>query len=232
MLEQRARGRELLDAPGADPRDAAASYRFMRMVNGMGASRPLKAFLGRHARETGRRNLHVLDVGAGDGSLTLRLSRWARRRGLELRFTCVDMDTAAAERAAGLLSDAENIRFIQTDVFGLEPDGYDCVTASMFLHHFPDERLPQMVEHLARLGRGPLLVNDLHRSWPTYAAAWALSRFFPPVVRHDATLSVRRGFRPQQLARTLSRIPNAHVKTGRCFPGRVWAEVRLHGDDH
>ena len=230
MFEQRARGTELLDSPGADASDAVASYRFMRMVNLLGGARPVKQFVARCAQDNPNRPLHVLDVGAGDGSLARSVCRWASTNNLDLRFTCVDMDRSAAARAAIILDDNDRVRFLHTDVFSLEPDGYDCVTASMFLHHFPDERLSEVVAHLAGLAGGPLLVNDLRRSWATYAAAWMLSLGFAPAVRHDATLSVLRGFRPQELADKLNDIPGADVRTGHSFPGRIWAEVRLSGD--
>jgi 2-polyprenyl-3-methyl-5-hydroxy-6-metoxy-1,4-benzoquinol methylase len=230
MFEQRARGTEMLDSPEADADDAVASYRFMRMANVIGGARRLKQFVVKRARHCNGRTLHVLDVGAGDGSLARAVCRWADGRGLNLRFTCVDTDRSAARRARQLLAPDDPVRFVHGDVFDLEPDGYDCVTASMFLHHFPDERLAEVAAHLAGLGRGVLFINDLRRAWTTYAAAWLLSRACRRAVRHDATLSVRRGFQPQELAARLSRIPGARVRVGRSFPGRVWAEVTLAGE--
>jgi 2-polyprenyl-3-methyl-5-hydroxy-6-metoxy-1,4-benzoquinol methylase len=200
----------------------------MRLANMVGGARPIKQFIARQIRKE-ERPLHVLDVGAGDGSLAVSASRWARSQGLEVRFTCVDMDRSAAERAKEIIPAGSDVRFLHGDVFDMSGRDYDCVTASMFLHHFPDERLQEVVLHLAGLARGSVFINDLHRSWPTYLVAWLMSRAFDSVVRHDATLSVARGFRRQELADALARIPGASVRSGRCFPGRVWAEVRIAG---
>ena len=230
MLAERAISEELLDEPGVDPTLAAASYRFMHMVNHVfGGAAPVRRFIRAQAaalRED--RPLHVLDVGAGDCGLPLALLAWADRQGLDVRFTCVDLCDHAAEMAREAIRAAgdERCTFNHSDVFHMEPGPWDCAVASMFLHHFPDESIPGLAAHVCDLVSGPVLINDLHRSWSTYAGAWLLTRGRHPGVKHDALLSVRRGFRAPQLADLLGRVSGRTARVMTHFPGRITAVIQ------
>ncbi len=231
MLGKRARGVELLDHPNAAPDEAAASYRFMRMVNRFfGGERPVRRFLAeRWSASSKTAPLAVLDVGSGDCTLPVQLSRWCRRRGIEAHFTCVDACDYAATAASRVLGAAKDdrVRFLQADAFEL-PGGtrYDCAVASMFLHHFDDEIIPQVVEAVLSVTDGPLLVNDLQRSALNLAGAWLLSLGWNDTVRQDAVQSVRRGFRPGELIRVLERVPGLRRQVEIMAPGRIFAVLR------
>lgn len=230
MLGKRARGAELLDQPNAAPDEAAASYRFMRMVNRFfGGERPVRRFLAeRWSVSSKAAPLAVLDVGSGDCSLPVRLSSWCRRRGIEARFTCVDACDYSAAAASGMLEAAKDdrVRFLHADAMDL-PGGtrYDCAVASMFLHHFDDETIPQVVEAVLSATDGPLLVNDLQRCALNLAGAWLLSLGWSDTVRQDAMQSVRRGFRPGELIRVLERLPGLRLQVEIMLPGRLTAVV-------
>jgi 2-polyprenyl-3-methyl-5-hydroxy-6-metoxy-1,4-benzoquinol methylase len=224
-------GRELLDRPDVESAVAAASYRFMRLVNRwFGGTRPVKRFLEREARMPGApRPLRVLEVGAGDCSMAIALSRRLRRRGLDVRFTCVDSCDYAAEAARRALARArdDRLEFRHGDVFALEPgERCDCAVASMFLHHFPDDRVVEAVTGIRALVRGSVLINDLERSLLNLAGCWILSRGWPRAVQHDGLLSVRRGFRAAELERLLADLPRSRVEVRTMFPGRIAAAVR------
>jgi SAM-dependent methyltransferase len=230
MLSTRARGAELLDHPNAAPDEAAASYRFMRMVNRFfGGERPVRRFLAeRWATSSRTAPLRVLDVGSGDCSLPVRLNGWCRRRGIEAQFTCVDACDHAAAATAGVLAaaDDDRVRFLHADVFEL-PGGvrYDCAVASMFLHHFDDEIIPRVVAAVLSVTDGPLLVNDLQRSALNLAGARLLSCGWHETVRQDAVQSVRRGFQPGELFRLLEPVPGLRLQVEGMMPGRIYAVV-------
>ena len=63
----------------------------------------------------------------------------------------------------------------------------------------------------ARLG---FVVNDLHRHWLAYHSISILTRFFSRshLVRHDARLSVAKGFSKQEL-QSIFRIPDGKKVT-------------------
>ena len=101
MFDSRATATEFLDRPDCDPTLAAASYRFMETVNArFGGIRIVRRFLaaetaGRHARVP----LRILDIGSGSCDIPLAVSRWARRHGIPLHFTCLEMADFAIDMA-------------------------------------------------------------------------------------------------------------------------------------
>jgi SAM-dependent methyltransferase len=152
-------------------------------------------------RAAGRpRALTVLDVGAGSGDISGHLLRWARLRGVALRLVLSDIHPSTCERAAAYHRDAPGVSVLCADVLRL-PLKADIVTASLFLHHFPTAELPAVVGAMARAARAGVVVNDLQRSVWAWLGIWLATRLFSrnPMIRSDAPLSVRRGFRAAEL---------------------------------
>jgi hypothetical protein len=73
-----------------------------------------------------------------------------------------------------------------------------------------------------RTARRLLIVNDLHRHPAACLSIWTLSRLFSRsrMVRHDGPVSVRRAFKPHDLARIAGHagIP---ARIHRSFPYRL-----------
>jgi SAM-dependent methyltransferase len=120
--------------------------------------------------------------------------------------TAVDRDPAAVAVAAEVHceSDAE-IRVVRADATAL-PFGrgsFDLVTASMFLHHFDHDGAVELLQSFRRIARRAVVVNDLRR----HRLPWAFIKLFGFVTRrramfrHDAPLSVLRGFTVDELLR-------------------------------
>ena len=108
MFDSRATATEFLDRPDCDPALAAASYRFMEMVNCyFGGIRTVRRFL---AAETAERHagtpLRILDIGSGSCDIPLAVSRWARANGVPLHFTCLEMAGHAVDIARRQLARA------------------------------------------------------------------------------------------------------------------------------
>lgn len=238
MCEGRATEQELLDAPDCSPELVAASYRFMEIVNRLfGGVAVVRRFLAqqqpRGANSHVEASLHVLDIGSGSCDIPLAMVRWARRTGRTIRFTCLEPSAGAAHIARRRLAATPDaaIRLLEEDAFTHETDEpYDCAVSSMCFHHMIDDEILRLLEHLRHQVRGPVLINDLLRSrWSTLAARGLLAAVGAPAgVRHDALLSIRRGFRPHELATLLNRLPNstATVRTAPFF--RVAAAVEFN----
>ena len=89
------------------------------------------------------------------------------------------------------------------DVLHLEDGGHDYVHASQFVHHFPDEEVVPLLKHLLGLCQRGVVVNDLVRAPLAYLSTWLFTLWTSPVFRHDARISVRRGFKVDELAELL-----------------------------
>lgn len=156
--------------------------------------------LWRQAGRPGR--LHLLDVGAGAGDVNQLLLRWARLQGVDLQITLLDIHPETCAHAARRYRHEPRVVVEQGDLFALAPGRADIVTASLVLHHVATPDLPKALLGLKNAARLGVVINDLHRH--PFAAAFigAATRLLSqnPMIRHDAPLSVRRGFRADELA--------------------------------
>ena len=235
MFDSRATAHEFLDRPDCDPELAAASYRFMELVNGcFGGTRVVRRFL--HAEATGRHvaaPLRVLDIGSGSCDIPLAVSRWAQARGIPLHFTCLEMADHAMDIARGQLAKAGDpaVRLLQEDVFSHHPaEPYDCAVASMCFHHFSNEHILALLRRLRGFVRGSVLINDLRRSrLADFAARLLLTGTgMSAGVRHDALLSIRRGFTVRELTALLGQLGGVTVSVASARWFRIAATIRFN----
>jgi ubiquinone/menaquinone biosynthesis C-methylase UbiE len=235
MLRERARGEEFLDRPDSDPRLTEQSFRFIRFVNHVGGGiRVVRKFLERELPKfPAGRTVKILDLGGGDCDIPLAITRWATGRGYSVQFTCIDHNAQVLAMAQESLARAqcETIRLEQTDIFTYEPPAeFDYALGSLVFHHFTADEIERLITRLRRFVRGALLINDLHRCALNYAVAAILTVRVDPELRHDALLSIQRGFKPAELARILSKHDPAPIVRRRWFC-RVAGVVRFDREE-
>jgi SAM-dependent methyltransferase len=160
----------------------------------------------RAVRRTGART--ILDVGSGSGDVPHALVRDGRRRGVELRATCLDRSEQMIAIARRRTRDDAGLMFVAGDGQCLPyGDGaFDVVTCTLALHHFEPPAARALLREMRRVARVTPIVGDLVRSRAAFAATWFWSRATTRnrLTRHDAPLSVRRAYSPHE-ALTLAR---------------------------
>jgi ubiquinone/menaquinone biosynthesis C-methylase UbiE len=158
----------------------------------------------------GQTRVRVLDVGAGGGDLARRLVTWGAAHGRRVEVTALDRSGAASAFALTSLRDVEGAGVVQGDVFALPfaDASFDLVVCSLFLHHFGESDVGRVLGAMLRVSRHGVIVNDLHRHPIAWMGIRALCWLFRahPVVRHDAAVSVLRGFRRAELASCAQRL--------------------------
>ena len=201
MLEERASGLELMDGPDFGPEQAAETFLLLVPVNRLfGGIRPALSFFRRESRTWDRQQTYrILDAACGVGDASVALVRWARRNGYRLQIDGVDQHAPTIDLGRQRCQAYPEITLSCQDVLQLEALPYDYVHASQFLHHFPDEQVVPVLQHLLSLSQRKVVVNDLRRAPLHYLGTWLLTLFATPVFRHDARLSVRRGFKVEEL---------------------------------
>ena len=234
-FKERARGEEFLDRPDSDPGLTQRSFRFIRFVNHAGGGiRVVRQFLERELPSfPAGRTLKILDLGGGDCEIPLAVTRWAMQRGYDVQFTCTDHNAQVLAMAQESLARAhcKAIRLEQTDIFTYQPaEEFDYALGSMVFHHFTAEEIGRLITHLHGFVRHALLINDLRRCALNYLVAATLTAPLDPRLRHDALLSIRRGFRPDELARMLSKHDPAPV-VRRAWFCRVAGVVRFDREE-
>lgn len=198
---------ELLDdLPSADPRAVGSRADLRRLNFLMGHA----AILSRALRDTlaaasfRSRPLRLVELGAGDGTLLLRIARRWRMPGVTVQALLLDRQSLVSKetrRAFTALS--WSIESVATDVFTwLEQSApaADVMLANLFLHHFPDEGLRALLG-LAAARTNVFIACEPRRS-PLALAAARLLGFIGcnAITRHDALVSVRAGFAGRELS--------------------------------
>lgn len=239
MYNSRTMTTEFLDQPDCDPALAVASYRFMEMINcHFGGVRVVKNFLA--AEAVGRHPdvpLRILDIGSGSCDIPLAVSKWAQTYGIPLRFTCLEMADQAIDIARRQLAEAgdSTVQLFQEDAFTHQPaEPYDYAVSSMCFHHLNDERIVTLLRRLRGFVNHSVLINDLRRSpLASWAARLLLSGTGAPAgVRHDALLSIKRGFKINELSALLRQLDNVtfSVEPTRWF--RIAAIIHFKSGDN
>jgi hypothetical protein len=97
----------------------------------------------------------------------------------------------------------------------------------MCFHHFSDVQILHLLQRLRGFVINGILINDLRRSRLASLAARLLLFDAPAGVRHDALLSIRRGFKIGELDALLRQLHGAAVVVQAARWFRVAAVVRF-----
>jgi SAM-dependent methyltransferase len=195
---------ELLDElPASDPRAIRSRGDLQRVNALMGHTRIMVRVL------TGAFNGHppqsIVELGAGDGTLLLRLAKRTAPHWKPARVVLVDRKRLLSPRTiAEFESLSWHVESLEMDVFEWlqrpQPEQSDLVIANLFLHHFTGENLRNLLRYASRQ-TGFFLACEPHRVRFSYFGA-AMLGFIGcnDVSRHDAKASVRAGFAANELS--------------------------------
>ena len=168
----------------------------------------------------------LLDIGAGGGDIACWLADYCKKRGINIRITCLDNDPWIADFARQNIAGRGNIEIIEASIFDLPRSvRYDFVFSNHFLHHFDEEDILRILDRLLITARRTLLMNDLLRSKLSYlgyrlCAALFLHHSF---AARDGALSIRRGFLPRELEQLLTRTDRPDLlEVWQAVPGRIY----------
>jgi hypothetical protein len=133
----------------------------------------------------------VLDVGAATGDMGRQFSRLQPQACVtSLDYVPHHLDGAPQPK---IVADAFRLPFRQRS--------FDYVFMSLFLHHFTDQQIVQLLTDFAAVARRAVLVVDLERAAiPYYFVPFTRALLgWDPITVHDASISVAAGFRAGEL---------------------------------
>ncbi len=230
FLRRRATQVEYFDRPGRTDAELREEYWGLNRINRLVRfDRPFRVWMPEVFGMDACRSLEILDLGAGDGLLGRELSAWAARRGWRWNFTNLDLCPVAAAMDPGpwrVVGSVTDLPFA---------DGaFDVALSSNMTHHLPREA--DVVRHWCearRVVRRGVFFCDLLRSLPFLVGLWALTLLTGQrrSLRHDAVLSVRRGWRPEEWRRLAGAADLTHARVWREHGTRVllaWTKERGH----
>jgi len=195
---------ELLDAlPPGDPR-AIQARQDLRTVNSvMGTARIMARQL--VTAFAGRAPASLAEVGAGDGTLLLRVAKLLAPRWAGIRVALVDQQgLVSSDTRSAFAALSWRVETVQTDVFEwLDRPGApvsDAIVANLFLHHFEEDNLRRLLRGVSRQARCFLACEPRRNRFSLRAAGLLWMLGCNDVTRHDARASVQAGFRNLELS--------------------------------
>jgi len=152
----------------------------------------------------------ILDVGAASGDM----GRCLEASRSQARVTSLDYIEShlAAGRGVRVAADAFALPFAARS--------FDYVFSSLFLHHFSDDQVVQLLAESGRVARKQVLVIDLWRHpVPYYFIGYTRPLFrWSPVSVYDGKISVEAAFRPRELVELARRAGLAEPRTRTYVP--------------
>jgi SAM-dependent methyltransferase len=231
---------ERMDDPALPPDDLRRALLDIRWVNRWlgGAAAIIGALKPRVRMLPIEQPVHILDLGTGSADIPLALARWGRATGRVFRITAVDSHPVVVSEARSLTRTCSEIRVVRENALSFpDPDGsFDFVISSMFLHHLSPPEAVQLLQNMARLCRRGLVINDLERHPLAWLGIRLLGRLTGKgrVFRHDAPLSVLRGFTRPELQALCQQAGLAQARIVRRHPYRwllIWEKTVCSRDN-
>lgn len=146
------------------------------------------------------KRLTIAEIGCGGGDNLRAIMEWAAYIKLPVKLTGIDINEECIayarqqKRNEGILFLCSDYRLVE---FASKPD---IVFSSLFCHHFTDEELIEQLQWMRANCEVGFFINDLHRHPVAYYSIKILSAVFSRsyLVKNDAPLSVKRGFRRKE----------------------------------
>lgn len=199
----------------ADPEDVRECLRDLARLNRyFGGHRILRSILDEFV--THQESFSLLDVGAasGDNGAAIRRS-FPRAQVVSLDWQFRHLERTAFPKLAG---DAFHLPFREAS--------FDFVFSSLFLHHFSNDQIVELLAGFARVARRAVLAIDLDRGPFAFrflpATQWLFG--WNRIFVHDGKISVQAAFKNRELLQLANR---AGLARARVSNRRPWARLAL-----
>ena len=147
-------------------------------------------------------DITIVDLGCGNGDMLRELANYGAKSGYKFKLIGVDANQFTINYAKELSKNYKEIEYHKLDVFSdnFNELEYDIVLAALFVHHFKEDQIINLVSKILTKARIGLIVNDLHRHKIAYYLFKMISFFIGnSMVQHDGLLSILRGFKRNEL---------------------------------
>ncbi len=216
MFKQRSNRKELLDEEDIPRELLFQNLRELELVNTWlgGLQITLAGF--KHVLKSRAGNtpkFKVADIGCGGGDALRAMANYADQKGFQAKFVGIDLKSDCIDYARNASAKFDTISFVEADykeAIHNDPE-ITHVHAALFCHHLTNQELIELFR-FCREEKKTLIINDLQRHPLAYYSIWAITRLLrgSKLVKHDAPLSVLRGFKKSELRELLEK---AGIKT-------------------
>ncbi len=150
-------------------------------------------------------SLTIAEIGCGGGDNLFAIKkhlakkqRKAKLTGVDIKRECIAYAQESGPEIEWICSDYRTVKW--------SGDKPDVIFSSLFCHHFTDDELVAQMQWLKVNSRVGFFINDLHRHALAYYSIKIITKLFSRsyLVKNDAPLSVKRGFKKSEWVKILS----------------------------
>jgi hypothetical protein len=147
----------------------------------------------------------IVEIGAGDGELLLRIAKRLGDRWQGVHGTLVDLQDLLTNGTRGNFAALNwNVSAIKGDVFEWMADAVtkktDVILGNLILHHFSDAQLSTLFSAVSKKADAFIAVEPRRGALPLFCARSLSLIGCSPVTCHDAPVSVQAGFTDRELS--------------------------------
>jgi 2-polyprenyl-3-methyl-5-hydroxy-6-metoxy-1,4-benzoquinol methylase len=144
----------------------------------------------------------IIDLGCGHGEILRLIGDYGRQEGYKFKLIGIDANQDAIDYATELSQDYEELTFENIDIFSEEFHDldYDVVLSTLFLHHFNQDEIHNLLKIITSRAKLGIVVNDLHRNKVAYGLFKLLSLVISNhMIVQDGLTSILRAFKRDEL---------------------------------
>lgn len=230
MFQNRSHKLERIDTGDYTPEEYNVCLSELRLINRwIGDTQALQNTLLKEIKEKELQEFSVLDVGAGSGELLREIAKFAQKTNRKTKLIGLELNKISANSIVAESKDFCEISAVRGNALSLPfaDNSFDYIICSLFIHHFTDENVIKILQEFSRVSHRGVFIIDLHRHplaywlYKSFCLMFRLSR----LVYEDGSLSVLRGFKPNELKELAEHTNLKDVAVKRHFPFRLV----LHG---
>ena len=158
----------------------------------------------------------IIDLGCGHGDILRLVADFGRKKDYKFKLIGIDANQDAVDYANELSEDYLEVSFINEDVFSeaFKDIDYDIALTTLFLHHFKDDDLLNLLLSISKNASIGVVVNDLQRSKIAYALFKLLGLTISNhMIVKDGLTSILRAFKRKDLERISNKLNlKSHIR--------------------
>ncbi len=146
--------------------------------------------------------LNIIDLGCGGGDILRKVANYGKKEGYIFKLIGIDANKDAMIYARQLSKNYPEISFIDCDIFSDEFESlqYDVVLTTLFLHHFKEQQIINILSTTKKKAKLGIVVNDLHRNpLAYYLFKLVCLTIKNKMIIEDGLTSILRGFKRKEL---------------------------------